>query len=884
MPAQRSQYRVYSVCSPAPTHLLTASGKIPHNPVPSTKFDVKLTGRGNTPVYIGEHYLLPTDRARYVGEAVAMVVAETRSKAYSAAEAVTIDFEPLDWVAGTVEAAAPDAPKLWDALPDNILVDATFGDVAGTDAAFKAAANVVSMTWVIGRVTGVPLEPRAALACYDHDAQRYTLYAGSGGAVRQKQELAMVMGVEPAAVRVISFDVGGNFGTRNRAYVEFGLVMWASKKIGRPVKFRADRSESFLTDYQGRDLVSEVSLALDKDGNFLALRASNLSNVGARCVSLSPLSKGSGLITGSYDIPVTTLQSRATFSNTMPTQAYRSSGRPEVTFAIERLIDKAARELGYDRLDLRRRNLVQPSQMPYRNAIGSLYDSGEYGKNMDRLLELGDWAGSAARRREAQARGKLFGLGFANYVESSIGSPKERADIIVHQGNSIEVVIGTQPAGQGHETSFAQVMADLLGVCFDEVTITLGDTDVVTAGGGTHSGRSMRHASTVMALAAEDLVNKAKGLAAEILKTSTDEVTFSEGLFGTQGTNRMLGWQELAIAAAAKWPEGLRVRRDNEMHQPVFPNGACMCEVEIDPETGGIDITRYVTVDDVGRCINPMIVHGQTHGGIAQGVGQALWESFTIDPDSGQPIAASFVDYGMPRIRQSAVLHLRDRRGPFADQPVRCEGRRRRWHDARAGGDHERNRGCVGAARHHRDRNARHAPENLERDPDAARQDTGDRTNGARLNDHRVVDGQRQSRLPRSSGRDAAGRISARDAGSHRHACRLRHLPVRLLHDPSRRYLGQILYGSRSPGRGARSDDDRGTRQRRHTSSDAGGIPRMSRIAMRLLHARPDHGWRRVDPHLGGRARRASGARRDGRKSVSLHGLSQHRQGDPESP
>jgi carbon-monoxide dehydrogenase large subunit len=622
-------------------------GEIPHNPVPSTRFDMKLTGPGGTPVHVGEHFLLPADRARHVGEAVAMVVAETRSQAYSAAEAVTVDFEPLDWVAGTREAAAPDAPRLWDQLPDNILVDASFGDVAATTAAFAAAANVVTMTAVVGRVTGVPLEPRAALGWYDPETQRYTLYAGSGGAVRQKHELAKVIGVEPAAVRVVSLDVGGNFGTRNRAYVEFGLVMWASRKLGRPVKFRADRSESFLTDYQGRDLISEVSLALDKDGHFLALRASNLSNVGARCVSLSPLSKGSGLITGSYHIPVVTLRSRATFSNTMPTQAYRSSGRPEVTFAIERLIDKAARELGFDRLDLRRRNLVQSSQMPYRNAVGSLYDSGEYRKNMDRVLELGDWAGAAARRRQAQARGKLFGQGFANYVESSIGSPKERADIIVHRDGGIEVVIGTQPAGQGHETSFAQVMADLLGVDADEVTITLGDTDVVSAGGGTHSGRSMRHASTVMALAAQDLIEKAKGLAAEILNTGTDQVTFGDGLFSAPGTNRKLGWQELA--AADHSPEGLRVRRDNEMHQPVFPNGACMCEIEIDPDTGGIELCRYATVDDVGRCINPMIVHGQTHGGIAQGVGQALWESFTIDPDSGQPVAGSLTDYGMPR-------------------------------------------------------------------------------------------------------------------------------------------------------------------------------------------------------------------------------------------
>jgi len=624
-------------------------GQIPHNPVPSTNFDVKLTGRGGTPVYIGEHYLLPADRARYVGEAVAMVVAETRQQAYSAAEAVMVEYEELDWVSESRVACEPGAPKLWDTMDDNVLVDATFGDIEGTDAAFAKAANVVEMTWVIPRVTGVPMEPRAALGSYDAETQRYTLYAGSGGAVRQKHELAKVMGVEPAAVRVLSFDVGGNFGTRNRAYVEFGLVMWASKKLGRPVKFRAERSESFLTDYQGRDLVSKVELALDADGKFLAMRADNLSNVGARCVSLSPLSKGSGLITGSYDIPVATLRSRATYSNTMPTQAYRSSGRPEVCFAIERLIDKAARELGYDRLELRRKNLVSPEQMPYRNAVDSLYDSGEYEKNMDRLLEIGDWAGSAARRADATKRGKLFGLGFANYVESSIGSPKERADIIVHTDKGIEVVIGTQPAGQGHETSFAQVMADMLGVPFDDVTITLGDTDVVTAGGGTHSGRSMRHASTVMALAAQDLVDKATGIAAELLEVPADTISFADGLFGVPGTNRTLGWRELAVAAAEKSPEGLRVRRDNEMHQPVFPNGAGMCEVEIDPETGGIDITRYVTVDDVGRCINPLIVHGQTHGGIAMGVGQALWEGFPIDQGSGQPLAGSFTDYGMPR-------------------------------------------------------------------------------------------------------------------------------------------------------------------------------------------------------------------------------------------
>ena len=628
-------------------------GPIPHNPVPSTKFDVKLTAPGGGPVFIGPNHLLPAERARYVGEAVAMVVAETLEQARTGAEAVMVDYQELPWVADSRAAAAPGAPRIWDEIEGNTLVDSTFGDIAATDAAFARAAHVVSTTWKIGRVTGVPLEPRAALGSYDAETGRYTLYAGSGGAVRQKRELAEVLGEEPDALRVLSFDVGGNFGTRNRAYVEFGLVLWASKKLGRPVKFRADRSESFLTDYQGRDLVSEVSLALDADGRFLAMRASNLSNVGAYCVSLSPLSKGSGLITGSYDIPLVTLRARAEFTNTMPTQAYRSSGRPEVTFAVERLIDKAARTLGFDRFELRRRNLVSPAQMPYVNGTGSTYDSGTYEANMDRLLHLADLGGAQQRKRDAQARGLLYGIGFANYVESSIGTPKERADIIVTP-EGVEVVIGTQPAGQGHETSFAQVTADLLGVSFEKVTITLGDTDVVSAGGGTHSGRSMRHASAVIALASDDLIEKGKRLAAQLMGADVAQIRFDDGVFHHADRNQTFTWFELAglvgrVADEAEFGLGLRVRRDNEMHTPVFPNGACLCEIEIDPETGGLTIVRYSTVDDVGRCINPMIVHGQTHGGIAQGVGQALWESCVIDPETGQPLSGSFMDYGMPR-------------------------------------------------------------------------------------------------------------------------------------------------------------------------------------------------------------------------------------------
>ena len=308
-------------------------------------------------------------------------------------------------------------------------VETLFGDAEATDRAFARAAHVVTRNFHIGRVTGVPLEPRAALGNYDAATGRYTLYAGSGGAVRQKNELSTVLGIPPDSLRVLAHDVGGNFGTRNRVFVEFGLVLWASRKLGRPVKFTATRSEAFLSDYQGRDLVTKVELALDADHRFIAMRATNISNVGARCVSLSPLSKGSGLIPGSYAIPATTLRAMAVFTNTMPTQAYRSSGRPEVTYAIERLVDAAAEQLGVDRIALRRKNLVRPEAMPYRNSVGMLYDSGQYEENMDWAMDIADWKGFKARRREAARRGKVFGLGLANYVESSIGAPREQTQI-----------------------------------------------------------------------------------------------------------------------------------------------------------------------------------------------------------------------------------------------------------------------------------------------------------------------------------------------------------------------------------------------------------------------------------------------------------------------
>jgi carbon-monoxide dehydrogenase large subunit len=629
-------------------------GAIPHDPLPKTRYDMKLTGPGGGTIFIGPHLLLPTDKARHVGEAVAMAVAETVTQALDAAEVVAVDYELLPGVYHSQDAMNPGAPVIWDEVPDNIAVDTWFGDREATASAFASAHHVIALDFHIGRVTGVPIEPRAVLGHHDVASGRYTLHAGSGGAVRQKRELSAVLGIAPERLRVLSYDVGGNFGTRNRLFVEFGLVLWAARKLGRPVKFTATRSEAFLSDYQGRDLVTKVELALHKDGRLLAMRATNISNVGARCVSLSPLSKGAGLIPGPYDIPTASLRAVAVYTNTMPTQAYRSSGRPEVTFALERLIDTAAARLGVDRIELRRKNLIMPQAMPYRNAVGMTYDSGRYEENMDWALDIADWNGFEKRRRQAVKQGKLLGRGLANYVESSIGAPNEQARITVRPEGRVDVVIGTQPSGQGHETSFAQVMSDLLHVPVESVKIILGDTDVVKIGGGSHSGRSMRHAATVFSKAAANLIEKGKRITATILESAPDKIEFIDGRFLARETNRNFDFFELAGEAAKHdLPEdldgGLAVVTDNEMHDPVFPNGCAVCEVEVDPDTGAVRITRYASVDDVGRCINPLIVDGQTHGAIAQGVGQALWERCYIEPDSGQPLIGSLMDYALPR-------------------------------------------------------------------------------------------------------------------------------------------------------------------------------------------------------------------------------------------
>jgi len=627
-------------------------GPIPHAPLPSTRYDMKLTARdGSRDVFPGRHELLPVEKARYVGEGIAIVIAQSREQALEAVEAVDVAYEELPFVR-----AGDRSPAIWDEVPDNVLVDTMFGDAQATDRAFSAADHVVRMEFHVTRASPMPMEPRAGLAYHDHGASRYTLHLTSGGpgVVKQRQQLAAVLGVEPERVRLMAQDTGGSFGARNRPYVEFGLILWAARRLGQPIKYTATRAEEMLSGYQGRDLHTSVELALRSDGRFLAMRASNLSNVGAYCVSLSPLGKGAALITGSYDIPAATLRARAVFTNTVPTNTMRSSGRPEVNFALERLIDTAARELGFDRIELRRKNLIRPQAMPYTNAVGTTYDSGRYEEAMDLALRVSDWSGAGARRRAAAARGRHLGVGVANYVESSTGAPKERAAITVTPQGRVEVVIGTQPSGQGHETSFSQVIADLLAVPLEAVDIVMGDTEVVSEGGGSHSGRSMRHAATVMSMAANDLIAKGRRIAAIVLDVAAEEIEFRDGRFAAPRTNRTLDLLELAKEAPryslpGDLKDGLTVRKDNEMHVPVFPNGCAVCEVEVDADTGAVEITRYASVDDVGRAINPLIVDGQSHGSIAHGVGEALMERFYDDPDSGQPLIGSFQDYGMPR-------------------------------------------------------------------------------------------------------------------------------------------------------------------------------------------------------------------------------------------
>ncbi len=620
--------------------------------------DVVLVNRDGSDMFASPYHLLVRDRARFNGQSVAMVVAETVGAAKDGADAIEVDYEPLDSVTVTRDAAKPDAPRLWDAAPSNVCLDSEHGDAAAVAAAFEKAKHVARLSTWISRVTGVPMEPRTGVGEYDAATQRYTLHAGSGGVHRQKRELSMILNIPLESVRVVTHDIGGNFGTKNSLFPEFPLVVWASKRLGRPVKWTCERSEAFLSDYQGRDLAADVELALDAEGNFLALRGDMLSNLGAHAASIVPLRKGVSIITGLYRVPVIHIHARAVLSNTPSTIPYRSAGRPEAMYLIERLIEIAARDFGFDAIELRRRNIIPPKALPYRNASGVTYDSGEYEKGMDIALHLGDRKGFAARRAEAKQRGKLRGFGFSNYIELTMGFPREWGEVTVKPEGVVEVAVGTLASGQGHETSFTQCVSEWLGVPFEKVNLIQGDTDRIPVGGGSHSGRSMRMAGFVMGKATDAVIARGKRITAHILEVAAADIEFSGGDFSVKGTDRKQSIFEVAKAALtrADLPADLRgplaAAHEQLFKDGGYPYGGQVCEVEIDPDTGVVQIVRHAAVDDVGRAVNPLILHGQTHGAIVQGAGQIMGEQCNYDPETGQLLSGSFMDYAMPRADQ----------------------------------------------------------------------------------------------------------------------------------------------------------------------------------------------------------------------------------------
>ena len=651
------------------------------NPMPAwgNPKDVELKNHDGREIFYTPLYPVTVDRIRRVGEIVAMVVAETETQARDAAEQISLDTTALPALADAAAALAEGAPDLWDEVPGNISVDDEKGDEAACDKAFALAAHVVRLETNNQRVTGVPMEPRAALGEFDAASGNYVLEAGGQGVIRFQNELASTFAVDKAKIRVVSRDVGGGYGTRNHTYPEFALVLWAAKHTGRPVKWVCDRSEAFLSDYAGRDLISKASLALDREGRFLAMRAENIANIGTHTVSYVPLARGPTVYNGIYRMPVAHVNSQAVLSNTNATASYRGAGRPESMFVIERLVDMAASQLDLDRVEIRLRNLIPLNAIPYTNGVNVTYDSGDFAKSMEMALEMSDWDGFDARKKSARSRGRLRGIGLANYIETATGYPNERAEMEIQPGGMVDLIIGTQSSGQGHETSYAQVVSHWLELPFHCVRLRTGDTDFVVSGSGSHSSRSMRLAGHLYRQTSEEIIDRAAKIAAFVLEAAAEDLIFEDGSFTIGGTDHSLHLFDIAeIALGDKLPDELQGR----LHAvaeilaplPTYPNGCHVAEVEIDPDTGIVEIVRYTGIDDVGRVINPLIVDGQTHGGIVQGVGQALMEHCVYEAGSAQIMAGSFMDYCMPRADDVPSFDLANNEVPAPNNLLGVKG------------------------------------------------------------------------------------------------------------------------------------------------------------------------------------------------------------------
>ncbi|MCR0981898.1 xanthine dehydrogenase family protein molybdopterin-binding subunit [Roseomonas populi] len=618
--------------------------------------------RDGSPARTAVQPVLTTDKVRFVGDPVAMVVAETAKGARDAAEAVVLDIDPLPAVTEARDAAAPGAPELYDAVPGNLVSDFHYGDAAAVEAAFAGAAHVTRMAIRNSRVVVSPMEPRSALATYEEG--RYVLRMGSQGVFGMRGNIAKVMHVENEGLRVLTGNVGGSFGMKSSVYPEYPALLHAAKTLGRPVKWTDSRSESFLSDSHGRDHDFELSLALDAEGNFLALRVTGYANLGAYLSNATTLPATMNTVKnviGVYRTPLVEVATRCMLTNTTPVGAYRGAGRPEGNLYIERLIDTAAREMGIDRVDLRRRNHIRADQIPYKAPSGMNYDSGDFPAILEEALAAADWDGFPARRAESRRRGKLRGIGIGQYLEVTAPPNKEMGGIRFDEDGSVTIITGTLDYGQGHASPFAQVLVDRLGVPFDRIRLVQGDSDLLIAGGGTGGSRSMMASGQAIVAASTQVIEKGRQLAGQVLEASAEDIEFSDGRFAIAGTDRGISIMELAVAARGMG-ESLDVSTTDQYEDSAFPNGCHVAEVEIDEDTGETEVVRYTTVNDFGTIVNPMLVAGQAHGGIVQGIGQCLTEQTAYSED-GQLLSGSYMDYGLPRAAHAPLFG-------FASHPV----------------------------------------------------------------------------------------------------------------------------------------------------------------------------------------------------------------------
>ena len=617
--------------------------------------------------------ILCSDQVQYVGDAVAFIVADSRALAQDAAELIEIDYDQQDAAAQTATALDAETPLVWPELGSNRALTYHVGDRIKADAAFDRAAHVTRIEFTNNRLVCNYMEPRAAIAEWRANEDRFVLTTGSQGVHSMQRILSGVFGIPVSQLRVITPDVGGGFGPKTFVYREYALVMEAAKRLGRPVKWTGDRTEHFLTDAQGRDNVVKAAMALDKDGRFLALRIDLIANLGAYISQYGPFIPyvGVTMTTGVYDLPVIDVSTTGVYTNTCPVDAYRGAGRPEAAFLIEKLVDACARDMNISPAEIRRRNFIKPEQFPYRTATGRLYDVGEFAGHLEVALKRADWDGFEQRNAAAKSKGRIRGIGLATYVEDCAFAGSEPAYVELNGDGTVTLDIGTQSNGQGHKTAYAQFVAEKLNMDVNHITVRQGDTDRLSKGGGTGGSRSIPLGGVSASRAGEDLAGKIRRIAADELEASSADIELVDGYAQIVGTDRRISFADLA--KAAKKPDDLKGAGEFVQEEATYPNGTHICEVEIDPETGKVDVVAYTIVDDFGATVNPVLLAGQVHGGVAQGLGQALTEN-TVYAADGQLLSASFMDYGMPRADDLPSFSFETRNVPSTTNALGIKG------------------------------------------------------------------------------------------------------------------------------------------------------------------------------------------------------------------